>query len=134
MLTTGCYSTIVAPPQSARGDVEVALSDQGAVTMVPALGPRVAQIDGRVIASGDSALTLAVTRVRRLGGGDEAWPADRVALPLAAVRDVRIRRLSTSRTVAFSAASALALFLLGRQLGGADASGGRSTGGQSASR
>lgn len=127
----GCSSAVTLPAAGPipTGDVSVDLTPEGATSLVGSLGPRAATLDGRLASRSDSALDLIVTQVRRTTGSEESWPSDRVRVPTAAVRAVRVHRVSVARSIVLAGGIAVGAFLLGRAIGGADASGSSRGGG-----
>ena len=119
LLLAGCTtSATVAPSALAPGTATtVELTPEGQSAVASVFGQRVVALEGRVVGRADSVVRIAVTGVRRDNGVSESWPSDEVALPAGAVRSLRVRRLSVGRSVVAGGAAAVAMFLVGRNLG-----------------
>lgn len=119
LLLCGCYVNIpltTTPEQGAR--VHVALTDRGSVDLAQYLGPRVAAVDGRLLTSDDSVLSISVSQVVLQSGDDQLWKGERVAIPRDAVATVQGRKLSVWRSGIIGGAIAAAAFIIGSQSGG----------------
>lgn len=101
----------------AGGALHVVLNDAGSTAVAPTLGPRVAEVDGRIVARGDSSLTLAVAEVLRADGSGQSFAGDRVVLAWSAVRRAGVPRTSVGRSLAIGAGITLAAVLVARGLG-----------------
>jgi hypothetical protein len=116
----------VPPGAVAPGAATTAeLTPEGQTAVVAMFGQRVVALEGRVVNRADSTVRFAVTGVRRDNGVTESWPSDEVTLPIGAVRSLRVRRLSVGRSVVLGGAAAVAMFFVGRNLGGGTTDGGR---------
>lgn len=125
-LLAGCYSL-----QSARGatpevgtKVAFDVNDAGRVGLGGALGPEVAQIEGRLVERDSAGYLLAISNVRLLQGGEQVWTGEQVRIRQDFVGNTYIRRFSMARSIGFGAAGigGFAAFLATRSLLG---SGGR---------
>jgi hypothetical protein len=119
-LLAGCYSL-----QSARGaapevgtKVAFDVNDAGRVGLGGALGPEVAQIEGRLVERDSSGYLLAVSNVRLLQGGEQVWTGEQVRIKPEFVGNTYTRRFSMGRSIGFGAASigGFAAFLATRSL------------------
>jgi hypothetical protein len=119
LLLAGCTTSASVPPSAlAPGTATTAeLTPAGQSAVAPMFGQRVVALEGRVVSRGDSLVRIAVTSVRRENGVSESWPSDQVTLPAGAVRSLRVRRLSVGRSVVLGGAAAVAMFLVGRNIG-----------------
>lgn len=132
LLLAGCYGYVPAAttaPEPGR-EVRVSLTDGGTAGLAAVVGPGVVALDGRVVASADSALTLALTGTTRRNGVEDPWRGERVVVRRDHVASLAERTFSRGRTAAAGAGFlALGTFLykvLGDAIGG---SGGRRGGG-----
>jgi len=133
-LLSACFVYRPASPAELRpGDVTaVELSESGAVTLAPDLGPRASRLDGRVVASGDSALTLAVNTIVRRSLEPESWSGTVVRVPTTAAAQWRVRRFDAPRSALATAGILAAMVttrLVAREAGlGRGGTGGSSNG------
>jgi hypothetical protein len=112
---TACHT--LAPlqesvPGSGR-DVAVELNDRGRVLVGGQLGESVLYVEGRIVGSTDSAVTLSVARTVLMQGSTVVWTGEQVALPREGVRGYRLRQFSRGRTVMMSIAVTVGLALVG---------------------
>ena len=126
LLLAGCTTTAtVSPSALAPGTATTAeLTPEGRSAVASTFGQRVVALEGRVVGRADSVVRIAVTGVRRDNGVTESWPSDEVRLPFGAVRSLRVRRLSVGRSVVAGGAAAVAMFLVGRNIGSNSGDGG----------
>ena len=133
-LLSGCYEYAAArgaaPPLAGR-EVRVELTDAGTAALAPSVGPGVTSLVGRLVASDDSALTVAVESTVKRNGLEDLWKGENVSVQRAQVAVLQERAFSKSKT---AVASGLAVALgvafyaaLGGSLGGG--SGGPGNGG-----
>lgn len=106
MALGGCYRFVPAGPvdpvPGAR--VRLHLTQAGTTQLSGYLGPRIALVDGAVIAMTDSAYLVAITGVTTETGEEQFWESERATLSRAAVARVERRQLDRVRT-ALAAAS-----------------------------
>lgn len=98
---TGCFHYVPAPGSALRDGtvVSIGLTDAGRIALTEAIGPGVLELGGKVIASDDSTLVLAVSTVEYLDVDTPVrWSGERVAVPRQFVSTVRERQLSKSRS------------------------------------
>lgn len=129
LLLCGCYVNVplvTTPEPGSR--VHLALTDRGSVDLAQYLGPRVAAVDGRLVQSDDSVISVSVSQVVMQNGDDQLWKGESVAIPREAIASVQRRKLSFWRSGIIGGVVAAAAFLIGSQAGGA--SGGGKKGGQ----
>ena len=121
ILSAGCFSLQpaagVAPGYGT--DVAFDVNDVGRVALGGSMGPEISQISGRLMSKDGEDFVLAVSGVKLLNGGNQAWRGEVVRINTSYVSTVYNRRFSTGRTVAFTAAAigAVAIFA-GKTLGG----------------
>jgi hypothetical protein len=127
-LVAACTTyTPVRVAEAAPGyDVRVSLTDQGAVDLVPKIGPRARVLEGTLKTANDTALVLSVRRVTREGGGDDSYDSLLVSLP---PQDVAVvERSQTSVTRSILAAGAIVATALLAAKGAGDIGGGKTPG------
>lgn len=97
---TACHT--YTPPQDvvpvSGREVAVELNDRGRALVGGQLGESVLQVQGRVIGSTDSEVTLSVARTVLLQGSSVVWTGEQVAIPREGVRSFRLREFSRGRT------------------------------------
>ena len=112
-LLCGCYGYYpTTTPTPVGHDVELTLSDSGAVALARQVGPSAEAIRGRFANDSANAVVLAVTGVRQRDGNDVDWKGERVAIPRPLVTKLSERRFSRARTALLGtvvAVSAIAL-------------------------
>ena len=117
---TGCYTLEpvrggIIPPVGSNVAFDV--NDQGRVALGGSMGPAVLQIEGRLLSRDSTNISLAVSEIHFVQGGDQVWAGERVNLNPQYVSSVYERRFSTVRTVAVSAAAVGAIAaIVGRSL------------------
>jgi hypothetical protein len=119
LILCGCYVNVPVATAPAPGSrVHVALTDRGSVDLAQYLGRGVAGVDGRLIQSNDSALSVSVSQVVFQSGDDQRWKGENVSIPRDAVATVQRRKLSFWRSGLIGGAVAAAAFIIGSQAGG----------------
>ena len=99
LCTAGCYVYGPAGRPAREGQrVEAFLNDRGRSELGRFVGAGTRSIDGDVTALGDSSLTISVKRSRSIDGAESEWTGEQVALPLAMLDSVRVRRVSFARS------------------------------------
>jgi hypothetical protein len=99
-LLCGCYlSTPITTAAPQAGDqVVVDLTDNGSSQLTQYLGANVQSVDGDLLSSSDTTITLAVRHVDVRSGNDQSWNGEQVMLPRDAIASMRERKLSKWRT------------------------------------
>lgn len=126
LLLCGCYVNVplaTTPEPGAR--VHLALTDRGSVDLAHYLGPRVAGVDGRLLTSNDSVVSVSVSQVVMQSGDEQLWKGESVAIPREAIASVQGRKLSFWRSGIIGGAVAAAAFIIGTQAGGSAGGGKR---------
>ena len=119
MLLGGCYGYYpVAPPGPVGREVELTLTDSGAVVLARQIGPFAEAVSGRVAADSGNAIVVAMTMVRQRDGNEIGWRGEHVSFPRPLVAEVSERKFSRARTVMFSGGIAVALVAIRQALGG----------------
>jgi hypothetical protein len=119
-LSTGCYTTrpLMGVPDPGTS-ITAALNDRGRVAMADSLGQNVDRVEGTTVERlGDSAIVLAVNRVRFISGDENRWKGERLTFRASSLRGVEERRFSRARTWGLTAAAvgAVIAFVVTRQL------------------
>jgi len=119
VLLGGCYGYYPSTsPTPAGHDVEITLTDSGAVALARQVGPSAEAIRGRLSTDSGSNLVLAVTGVRQRDGNDVDWKGERVAIPRPLAAKVTERRFSRARTVLFTAGIAISAIAIRQAFSG----------------
>ena len=121
----GCYEYVPAETASSNVGklVELKITDPGRVGLAQRFGPGLDRVEGRLVAQGDSDLTVNVVSVTSLEGENTKWSGESVNLNRGFIRTVRSRQVSPWKTSALVvAAGAVLYFTAGRALigGGKD--------------
>lgn len=110
-----CHSYL--PPQSvipANGkEVAVELNDRGRVLVGDRLGESVVRVEGKLLGSTDSAVTLSVSRLVMLQGSSALWVGEQVDIPVEGVRSFRLREFSRGRSVMMTVAVVAGIAIFG---------------------
>ena len=121
----GCYEYV--PAESASSSVgklvELKITDPGRVGLAPRFGPGLDMVEGRLVAQGDSDLTVSVISVTSLEGENTKWSGESVNLNRGFIRTMSSRRVSAWKTSTLViAAGAILYFTAGKALigGGKD--------------
>ncbi len=124
LLVTACqtYSTVSVAAVPAGATVRVALTDSGAVHVVPELGSRAEQLEGTVSSAEAGGLTIAVAEVTRAGGATELGEGKIVHVRAADVAALQVKTTSVARSIALGGAIVGGSILAGRSLGGGSGS------------
>jgi len=121
------------PPQdvvpAAGHEIAVELNDRGRVLVGGQLGESVQVVQGRLIGSTDSTVTLSVNRTVLLRGSSAVWAGEQATIPREGVRGIRLRQFSKGRTVLLSIGIAVGLAVIGGVISLAGGGIGKSDGG-----
>ncbi|MEO6211827.1 MAG: hypothetical protein ABIQ10_17090 [Gemmatimonadaceae bacterium] len=107
--------------------LRVSLTDAGADSLARYLGPGVETIDGKLITTTDSGVSMSVTQVSMRSGQDQFWKGETVVIPRSALGTVQARKINKSKSVLLAGVFVVALASL--RLGGVIGGNGGSTGG-----
>ena len=124
-VTTGCYTLQPVVGAAPVGGAQVAydISDAGRIALGGAMGPSIGRVEGRLVRQDGPELVVAVSSVRFLSGGEQAWSGEPVRLKPEYISTTYLRRLSKSRTIAASAlAIGAAAFIVTRSVNGGGSS------------
>lgn len=124
-----CYQSV--PVELSRVQpgtkLRVSLTDAGADSLARYLGPGVETIDGKLINTTDSGVSLSVTQVSMRSGQDQFWKGETVVIPRSALGTVQARRINKPKSVLLAGVFVVALASL--RLGGVIGGNGGSNGG-----
>jgi hypothetical protein len=98
---SACYEYV--PMQSAPAPnprVEVLVTDRGRVELLPQLGQGVLSFEGMLDGRRDSSYIVRVAEVTYINRQTNRWSGESITVSQDAVRDIRVRRLSRTRTFA----------------------------------
>lgn len=117
---SGCYTyrAVTAPGPEPGARISAELSQDGALSMVPVLGPDVAEVSGRVVEATTDTLRVSVISVTNQRGIPTSWRGELVPLARARLSAVGERRLAPAGTALLSAGVLGGLYLLYRLMGG----------------
>jgi hypothetical protein len=120
---SACYGYY--PP--ARADltgreVQVSLTDSGAVVLAPRIGNGIEAVQGRVLADTVSHLELSVMGTQRRDGIENTWKGEPVDIPRSLIAVVWERRFSVARTALFVTITTIAMLGIKQAFGGAGGS------------
>ena len=119
-LTTGCYGYYQPmTPNLAGHQIQLSITDSGAVVLTPQVGSGIETIDGRLVTDTASRYLVSVPGVRRRDGLESDWKGEPVAIPHALVATVMERRFSRARTTLFAVAGTIAMVAVKHAFGGA---------------
>ena len=120
----GCYTLQptggVTPPVGS--EVAFDVNDAGRLALGGAMGPEIKQIEGRLLDQENGEYVVAVSTIRLLRGGEQAWSGEKVRIKSEHVGTAYRRRLSKGRTIALAAVGVGAVALIATQsiVGGGD--------------
>lgn len=124
-----CYQSV--PVELSRVQpgtkLRVSLTDAGADSLARYLGPGVETIDGKLINTTDSGVSMSVTQVSMRSGQDQFWKGETVVIPRSALGTVQARKINKPKSVLLAGVFVVALASL--RLGGVIGGNGGSTGG-----
>jgi len=116
---SACYGYY--PP--ARGDltgreVQVSLTDSGAVVLAPRIGNGIEAVQGRVLMDTASHFLLSVVGTQRRDGIENTWKGEPVDIPRLLIAGVAERRFSVARTALFMTITTIAMVGIKQAFGG----------------
>lgn len=110
VLVSGCYGYYpIAESSPAGHEVQVTLTDSGAMVLARQVGPFADELNGRLVNASGNELVLSMSSVHQRDGNETSWRGERVAVPKPLVARLEERRFSRARTTLFSGAMAVAL-------------------------
>ncbi len=84
-------------------EVAVELNDRGRLLVGSRMGEAVLRVDGRIVSSSETDVTLSVSRTVLLQGSSVVWTGEEVTIPREGLRGYRVREFSRARTVFLTA-------------------------------
>ena len=130
-VASGCYVYAPAPASPGQGtQVVLQLNDRGRLALGDSIGPTGQEVEGKVVGTSDSALSLSVARVGYLNGQSNRWNGEHLTVGRSLFDRAAERRFSPSRTwlAVGAAAGAVVALIASRNLLGLGNEG-RTTGG-----
>ncbi len=116
----GCYGYYQPVTSNLTGhQLQLSITDSGAVILTPQVGFAIEAIDGRLVADSAARYTVSVSGVRRRDGLESDWKGESVYIPHALVSTVMERRFSRARTTLFAFATTIAMVAVKHAFGGA---------------
>jgi len=108
----GCYEYVPAESTSSSVGklVDMKITDPGRVGLAQRFGPGLDRVEGRLVAQGDSDLTVNVVSVTSLEGENTKWSGESVNLNRGFIRTVKSRRISPLKTSALVVAAGTVLY------------------------
>ncbi|HLB11170.1 MAG TPA: hypothetical protein VK617_16655, partial [Gemmatimonadaceae bacterium] len=92
--------------------LRVSLTDLGADSLARYLGRGVETIDGKLISTTETGVSLAVTQVSTRSGQDQFWKGETVVIPRSSLGTVQARRVNKLKSLLLSGAFVVALTTL----------------------
>lgn len=118
-LLSGCYTLQPAGGIAPEIGDELAfeINDVGRVGLGPAMGPEIAQVQGRLISRENAEYLVGVTSIRTLRGSDQVWTGEQVRIKSEYVGSTYQRHFSRGRTITLGAVGVAAFaFIVTRSL------------------
>jgi hypothetical protein len=126
-----CYESV--PVELGRvqpgSKIRISLTDAGADSLARYLGPGVETIDGKLISTSDTGVSLAVASVAMRSGQDQYWKGETVVIPRYSLATVQARRVNKPKSLLLGGAFIVALATLKLAGVGGGNSGGSNPGG-----
>lgn len=127
----GCYESVPIQLNSVQPGtkIRVTLTDAGTDSLARYLGPGVQTVDGKLISTDESKLSVGVTSISMRSGQDQYWKGETVAIPRTALATVQQRKVNKPKSLLLGGVliAALASLRLSGVVGGN--SGGSGSGG-----
>lgn len=99
-----CYESV--PIELGRATpgtkLRVTLTDAGADSLARYLGPGVETIDGKLISTSDSGVSLSVSQVSMRSGQDQFWKGETVVIPRYSLGTIQARRINKPKSLLLS--------------------------------
>lgn len=111
----GCHAYLAPqePVPASGRSVSIELNDRGRAMVGGQLGESVRHVQGQLIGSTDSEVTVSVARTVSTQGSSVVWTGERVVIPREGVRGYRVREFSRGRTVLLSLGLVVGVLALG---------------------
>lgn len=113
-LLTGCYTLQPATGITPEIGNELAfdINDVGRAALGGAMGPEIAQVEGRLMSRENADYLIGVTAVHTLRSGDQVWKGEQVRIKSEYVGAIYERHFSQARTISLGAVGAAAFALI----------------------
>ena len=113
-LLTGCYTLQPATGITPEIGDELAfdINDVGRVALGGAMGPEIAQVEGRLISRENADYLIGVSSIHTLRSGDQVWKGEQVRIKSEYVGSIYERHYSQARTITLGAVGAAAFALI----------------------
>jgi len=97
----GCYESVPIQLNSVQPGtkIRVTLTDAGTDSLARYLGPGVQTVDGKLISTDESKLSLGVTSISMRSGQDQYWKGETVAIPRTALATVQQRKVNKPKSL-----------------------------------
>ncbi len=107
----GCYESVPVQINQVQPGTKlrVTLTDAGTDSLARYLGPGVETVDGKLISTTESRLSLGVTSVAMRSGQDQFWKGEAVAIPRTALATVQQRKVNKPKSLLLGGALIVAL-------------------------
>jgi hypothetical protein len=79
--------------------LRVSLTDAGADSLARYLGPGVETIDGKLISTNESGLSMSVSEVSMRSGQEQFWKGETVVIPRYSLSNVQARQLNKPKSL-----------------------------------
>lgn len=99
-------------------EARVRLTELGAATMAPILGPGVTGVRGRIVSADSALMRLSVVAVTDRDGIENTWLGEQVTVPRQHIAGYDKRELSPVRSAAVGAGILAGMYMLARAAGG----------------
>jgi len=93
------YTPIHGVAATPGSNVRVRLTDNGAVNLVPRIGPRARELQGTLRQVSDTSMVVLVRRVVREGGGEDAYDGQEISIPSADIELAETSKTSVSKSI-----------------------------------
>ena len=116
----GCYGYYqpMSPNLTGR-QLQLSITDSGAVILAPQVGFGIEAVDGRLVADSAARYIVSVSGIRHRDGFESDWKGESVYIPHVFVSTIMERRFSRARTTLFAAATTIAMVAVKHAFGGA---------------
>lgn len=97
----GCYESVPIQLNSVQPGtkIRVTLTDAGTDSLARYLGPGVQTVDGKLISTDESKLSVGVTSISMRSGQDQYWKGETVAIPRTALATVQQRKVNKPKSL-----------------------------------
>lgn len=97
----GCYSLKPAGGVDPQPGTRLAfdINDAGRVALGGQMGPEIAAVEGTLVQKDSDGYLLAVSNVKLLRGGEQAWTGEQIHLSNAYLGPMQIKKFSASRSI-----------------------------------